>query len=193
MELVIRPTYITDLEKFEWKKKWRAVSITKEKRTRGEYYYAQVVRFFGEDTETDSYDVSTNSKDFAWIGRSTKAVGKMVFSKDPEKPGARIHEEPLWEEREDLMTKKKYKVLVRGTTQWNYTIPVTSENTQKMKSLVGNIGVNQTTLFKVIKGTSHPLSVEENEFFSTDVDSLMSSHFSVGAKKDKEESKPKKQ
>ena len=58
MSLVIHPTYIEDLKKFEWDQKWRAVSICKEKRTKGEFYFAQVVRFYGVDEVRGDFDVS---------------------------------------------------------------------------------------------------------------------------------------
>lgn len=176
MSLVIHPTYIEDLEKFEWDEKWRAVSICKEKRTKGEFYFAQVVRFYGEDEVRGDFDVSEESKDFAWLGRSVIAVGKRKFSDNPETPGKRVYEEAEWEERVNLSTKEKTKVLIKGKRVWNYTIPVNDSNTKKMKSIVGQIGLNQVTEFKMIKGTTYPISVDEKTFFEVSVDDIMKSH-----------------
>lgn len=176
MSLIIYPTYITNLKKFEWEKKWRAITISKEKRTKGEFYFAHIVRFYGEDEVRGEYDVSEDSKDFAWLGRNVKAIGKRTFSKDPETPGKRVYEEAEWEERENLATKEKYKVLVKGKRVWDYTIPVNEENTKLMKSLIGEIGLNQITTFQMLKGTTYPISVDEDTFFKTSVDEVMKNH-----------------
>jgi len=176
MSLIIYPTYITDLKKFEGNKKWRAITISKEKRTKGEFYFAHIVRFYGEDEVRGEYDVSEESKDFAWLGRNVKAIGKRTFSKDPETPGKRIYEEAEWEERENQATKEKYKILVKGKRIWDYTIPVNEENTKLMKSLVGDIGLNQITTFQMLKGTTYPISVDEDTFFKTPVDEVMKNH-----------------
>lgn len=176
MSLIIYPTYITDLKKFEGNKKWRAITISKEKRTKGEFYFAYIVRFYGEDSVRGDYDVSEESKDFAWLGRNVTAIGKRTFSKDPETPGKRIYEEAEWEERENQATKEKYKILVKGKRIWDYTIPVNEENTKLMKSLVGDIGLNQITTFQMLKGTTYPISVDEDTFFKTPVDEVMKNH-----------------
>jgi len=176
MSLIIHPTYITDLKKFEWSKKWRAITISKEKRTKGEFYFAYIVRFYGEDEQRGDYDVSEESKDFAWLGRNVTAIGKRTFSKDPETPGKRIYEEAQWEERENQVTKEKYKVLVKGKRIWDYTIPVNEQNTKLMKSIVGDIGLNQITTFQMLKGTTYPISVDEDTFFKTPVDEVMKNH-----------------
>jgi len=176
MSLIIQPTYITDLKKFEGAKKWRAITISKEKRTKGEFYFAYIVRFYGEDEQRGDYDVSEESKDFAWLGRNVTAIGKRTFSKDPETPGKRIYEEAEWEERENQVTKEKYKVLVKGKRIWDYTIPVNEQNTKLMKSIVGDIGLNQITTFQMLKGTTYPISVDEDTFFKTPVDEVMKNH-----------------
>jgi len=120
--------------------------------------------------------VSEESKDFAWLGRNVKAIGKRTFSKDPETPGKRIYEEAEWEDRENQATKEKYKILLKGKRVWDYIIPVNEENTKLMKSLVGDIGLNQITTFQMLKGTTYPISVDEDTFFKTPVDEVMKNH-----------------
>ena len=47
MSLSIRERFITDLENFTWSKDWRATRIIKERRVDGEYYFASIVRYYG--------------------------------------------------------------------------------------------------------------------------------------------------
>ena len=57
MSLSIPQRYIIDLENFTWGEDWRAIRIIKEKRTDGEYYFASIVRYYGEKEDTHDYDL----------------------------------------------------------------------------------------------------------------------------------------
>ena len=48
MSLQTQENFIKDLESFTWEKDWRATRIIKEKRTTGEFYFAQWLRDCGE-------------------------------------------------------------------------------------------------------------------------------------------------
>jgi len=157
MEMRIKTKYITDMQHFE-PEKWLATIITKEKRNKTDHYFANVVRNYGTTEDTDDYDIGTSNEEFAWIGRHDIAVGKRVFSKDPEKPGTREFEEPVWDIEIDPDTQEETKTLRKGKLVWKYTLPVTDENTKLMKSLIGTIGINRQTNFYIIKGSTIPSS-----------------------------------
>lgn len=175
MSLVIEPKYFNKFTK-EIEKKWKAISITKEKRAEGEFYFAYIIRYYGHDETQGDYDVGEQIDEFAWLGRSHTAVGKRVFSKNPETPGKRVYEEPEWEEVENQVTKEKRKVLVKGRKIWNYTIAANAENTENMKKLIGQIGLNQITTFQVIQGNTTPISVNESVFFDKTVEEILNEH-----------------
>lgn len=168
----IKTKYITDMQHFE-PEKWLATIITKEKRNKTDHYFANVVRNYGTAEDTDDYDIGTSNEEFAWIGRHDIAVGKRVFSKDPEKPGTREFEEPVWDIEIDPDTQEETKTLRKGKLVWKYTLPVTDENTKLMKSLIGTIGINRQTNFYIIKGSTNPIAVDEKTFFANTVDEIM--------------------
>ena len=78
--------FITNLETFTWGKDWRAKRIMKEKRTNGEYYFATIVRYYGETEDTHDYDISPSYADRAILGRVEKFVGKRQHDIDPDSP-----------------------------------------------------------------------------------------------------------
>ena len=76
MSLSIPQKFITDLENFTWSDDWRATRIIKEKRSDGEYFFARIIRFYGEKEDTHDYDIGNTLDETAWLGRSEKFVGK---------------------------------------------------------------------------------------------------------------------
>ena len=178
MEFRLPPIYITDLKTFE-PEKWRAVHLTKERRTKGDFYFGLLVRNYGTDDVSETYDVGDTNEDYVWIGRHEIAVGKSSWSKDPEKPGTRIREDAEWETEQDPVTKKDIQILIKGKRIWKYTMPVTAENTKLLKSMVGTVDMNRATTFQIIKGSTNPISVEEDKFFTKPVVELMSNHMEI--------------
>lgn len=172
MEMRIKTKYITDMENFE-PEKWLAISITKEKRNKEDYYFAHIVRNYGITEDTDDYDIGTTNEEFGWIGRHDIAVGKRVFSKDPEKPGVREFEDPVWDTEVNPDTQEETKTLRKGKLVWKYTLPVNEKNTKLMKSIIGTVGINQQTKFYMIKGSTNPIVIEEKTFFAKNVDEVM--------------------
>jgi len=79
MSLSIQQTFVTDLEKFTWNKDWRATRIIKERRTTGDYFFANIVRYYGEQNVNHDYDIGDTVAETAWLGRNEKFVGKRVF------------------------------------------------------------------------------------------------------------------
>lgn len=168
MSLQIKPNYIENLDDFEWKE-WRASMITREKRTKGDFYFAQVVRYFGIDEETEGYDVGDKKEDFAFLGRYPIAIGDRVYSKDPKKPGVREYVKPVWEEIENQVTKEKTRHLKVGHFIWKYSLPVNEENTERMRNLVGETGSDSATGFQIIEGSQPPVMVTQDELFTQSV------------------------
>jgi len=174
MSLSIQQKFVTDLKAFTWGKDWRATRIIKEKRTNGEYYFANIVRYYGEKEETHDYDVGDTLAETAWLGRNEKFVGKRIFDKDEDSPtfGKRIYSEAVTEiitEDNEKGKPVKREVLIDGKTIYEYTIKVTPENTKKMKELAGAIALNQETQFLFVYGAVPPLSVDPDTFWDTSV------------------------
>ena len=173
MSLSIQENFVTDLEKFTWEKDWRALRIIKEKRTSGEYYFANIIRYYGKIEDSDDYDIGDTFKETAWLGRNEKFVGKRVFDTDHDSPtfGKRIYSpavtETITEEKDGKPVKRE--VLVEGKTIYEYTIPVTKENTEKMQKLAGAVALNQETQFLFVYGASPPLVVDPDTFWKTSV------------------------
>lgn len=174
MSLTVPQRFITDLENFSWGEDWRATRIIKEKRSDGEYYFARIVRYYGEKNETHDYDIADTYLEMAWIGRNEKFVGKRIFDKDSDSPsfGKRIYSEAVTE----IITEKNLKgkpiereVLVDGKVIYQYTIPVTAENTKKMKTLQGAIALNQETELLFVYGARPPHSLDPDTFWTSTV------------------------
>lgn len=174
MSLSIPTRFITDLDSFTWGKDWRATRIIKEKRTDGEYYFAKIVRYYGEKEDTHDYDIAESYIESAWLGRNEKFVGKRTHDRDPDSPtfGKRIYSEAITETITEKNLKGKpveREVLVEGKTIYEYTLPVTKANTEKLKELQGAIALNQETQFLFIYGASPPYVVDPDTFWGTSV------------------------
>ncbi len=180
MSLSIQQRFITDLEKFEWGNRWRATRIIKEKRTNGEYYFASIVRYYGEKEDTHDYDIGETYKESAWLGRLEKFVGKRIFDTDHDSPtfGKRIYNPAITEtisEEDDKGKLTTREVLVEGKTIYEYTLPVNEKNTKKMKELAGAIALNQETIFLFIYGASPPYTVDPDTFWNSSVGDYLQS------------------
>jgi len=174
MSLSIQQNFVTDLKTFTWGKDWRATRIIKERRTDGEYYFASIVRFYGEKEETHDYDVGETLDETAWLGRNEKFVGKRGWDMDPDSPtrGKRIYTEAVTETITEENSRGKTiqrEVLIEGKTIYEYTIKVNAENTKKMKELAGPIALNQETQFLFVYGAVPPLAVEPETFWGISV------------------------
>lgn len=180
MSLKIPERFITDLENFTWGEDWRATRIIKEKRSDGEYYFANIIRFYGEKENTHDYDLGTSRSESAWLGRNEKFVGKRMHDRDPDSPtfGKRIYSEAVTEKITEPDKKGRpveREVLVEGKTIYEYTIPVNTENTKKMKSLIGAIALNQETQLLFIYGVNPPIAVMPDTFWKTSVNDYLTS------------------
>lgn len=174
MSLSVPQRFITDLENFSWGEDWRAIRIMKEKRSDGEFYFARIVRYYGEKEDTHDYDISETYMESAWLGRNEKFVGKRVFDKDSDSRtfGKRIYSEAVTETitEKDLKGKPiEREVLVDGKVIYEYTIPVTAENTKKMKTLQGAIALNQETELLFVFGARPPHSLDPETFWTSTV------------------------
>jgi len=172
--------FITNLENFTWGKDWRATRIIKEKRVDGEYYFANIVRYYGEKEDTHDYDIADTIAESAWLGRNEKFVGKRIHDTDPDSKtfGKRIYSEAITEtitEKDSKGRPIEREVLIDGKTVYEYTLPVTKENTEKIKELAGAIALNQETLFLFIYGANPPLTVDPDTFWSTKVSDYLNS------------------
>lgn len=181
MSLSIPEKFITDLENFTWSKDWRATRIIKEKRSDGEYYYANIVRFYGEKEHTHDYDVGDTMGEMAWLGRNEKFIGKRIWKSDPNDLTRR---ERAWsapvteiiEEEDEKGNPTSREILIEGKTIYDYTLKVNVENTKKIKSLVGAIALNQETEFLFVYGAGvPPYSVDPETFWETSVKDYLQS------------------
>lgn len=180
MSLTIPEKFITNLENFTWGDDWRATRIIKEKRTTGEFYFANIVRYFGEKENTHDYDISESMQETAWLGRNEKFVGKRTTDLDRDSPtfGKRIYTEAITEtitEKDSKGRPVEREVLVEGKTIYEYTIPVTKANTDKMKTLAGAIALNQETQFLFVYGAKPPLAVDPEIFWNNSVGDYLKS------------------
>ena len=174
MSLSIKQNFVTDLKSFTWGKDWRATRIIKEKRTDGDYYYANIVRYYGEKEETHDYDIGETYAESAWLGRNEKFVGKRGWITDPDDQTRRkrAYSEPVIEteeEDDESGNRVSRQVLVKGKTIYEYTIKVNEDNTKKMKELAGAIALNQETQFLFVYGAVPPLIVDPETFWETSV------------------------
>lgn len=180
MSMSIPQRFITNLETFTWAKDWRALRIIKEKRTNGEYYFASIVRYYGETEDTHDYDIGNTIADIAILGRVQKFVGKRITDVDPDSPtfGKRIYTKAITEMITDEDSKGKLRereVIVEGKTIYDYTLPVNAENTKKMKELQGQIAMNQETKFLYVYGAVPPYSVPPETFWNISVKDYLQS------------------
>jgi len=180
MSLSIRQRFITDLENFTWHKDWRATRIIKERRSDGEYYFANIIRYYGEKEDTHDYDVGETHDESAWLGRNEKFVGKRVHDRDPDSStfGKRIYSEAITEtitESDQKGRPIERQILVEGRTIYEYSIPVNEENTKKMKSLVGAIALNQETQLLFVYGINAPNVVMPDTFWKISVNDYLTS------------------
>lgn len=174
MSLSIKERYVKDLENFTWGQDWRATRIIKERRVDSDYYFASILRYYGEKEDTHDYDLGDSFAESAWIGRNEKFVGKRTHDVDPDSPtfGKRVYSEAITETITETDTKGKpieRELLIEGKTIYEYTIPVNEKNTEKMKTLAGAIGLNQETLFLFIYGAVPPLRVDPEIFWDKSV------------------------
>jgi len=180
MSLSIQDKFITDLDSFTWDKDWRATRIIKEKRTDGDYYFASIIRYYGEKAESSDYDIGDTYAEMAWLGRNEKFVGKRVHDTDHDSPtfGKRIYTPAVTETITEENSRGKpisREVLVEGKTIYEYTIKVNPENTKKMKTLAGAIALNQDTKFLFVYGAVPPTIVEPEIFWNTSVKDYLNS------------------
>lgn len=174
MSMSIQENFVRDLENFTWEKDWRAMRIIKELRTSGEFFFAHIVRFYGEKENTHDYDIGDTAAETAWLGRNETFVGKRDWDTDSDSPtfGKRINKPAVTEEitvQDSKGKPVKREVLIEGKTVYEYTIPVTKENAEKMKKLAGAVSLNQETQFLFIQGASPPLVVDPDTFWTTSV------------------------
>lgn len=174
MSLSIQDNFVKDLENFTWEKDWRATRIIKEKRVGGEFYFANIIRYYGEKDDSKDYDIGDTYAETAWLGRNEKFVGKRKWDTDHDSKtfGERINSPAVTEEITVADAKGKpvkREVLIEGKTIYEYTIPVTKENTEKIKKLAGATSLNQETQLLFIYGAAPPLVVDPDVFWSTTV------------------------
>jgi len=174
MSMSIKQNFVTDLENFSWDKDWRASRIVKEKRVDGEYYFASIIRYYGEKDDSHDYDIGDTIAESAWLGRNEKFVGKRVtdLDRDSKTFGKRIWTQPITEiieEEDDKGKPTTREVLVDGKTIYEYTIKVTPENTKRMQSIAGAVSLNQETQFLFVYGAVPPLAVDPETFWQTSV------------------------
>lgn len=182
----IAENIVEDLKVFQWEK-WRAITINKEKRKDGDFYFATLVRNYSEPDSNFDYDLGTSRSEYCKIGRIIEFVGKRILDVKDGSPtfGKRINlpaktEEIEYLDRGEKKTKivlKSEKGILQGRRIWGYNIPANSENTKKMQGLVGSLSMTKSTNFSVIRGNQNPISVGEKLFFSKTVDELFDEHF----------------
>lgn len=182
--LKIEEKEISNFKNFRWGEEWRAITISKEQRMDKDYYFTQIVKFYGKQDNTFEYDVGRSSDEFAWIGRKERFVGRMGPDKDPDSKtfGQRIEFPPETENIEIIDSKgktKKKTVLKKGRIVYDFTLPVNDANTKNIKTLIGPISVNKQTVFQVVAGNEPPVSVTQEVFFDNTVGEIMTSHLKL--------------
>jgi len=188
MSFVIEQKYIEDVKNFSYDH-WRAVSITKEQRKGNDYYFAQIVKYYGNGPDSYDYDIGNNSSEFAYIGRKEEYVGIRGPDTDPESKtfGKRITypAETRVDTYIDHGVEKIRTVLVKGKKIYVFTLPVNTENTSNIKKLIGPVSITKQTTFKMLTGTQNPISVTEEVFFNNTVDEIMTQHYNLLSKSKK--------
>lgn len=180
MSLTIPQRFITNLDDFTWGQDWRATRIIKEKRVDGEFYFANIIRYYGTEEDTHDYDIAESYQEMAWLGRNEKFVGKRIHDTDPDSKtfGKRIYSEAITEtitEKDGKGRPVEREVLVDGKVIYEYIIPVTKENTAKLKTLAGAIALNQETQFLFVYGANPPIIVEPETFWDVSVSNYLQS------------------
>jgi len=180
-QLKIRERYIKNLKDFTWGKDWRAVNLIKERRVSGDVYFGLVVRYYGTTDGIDDYDIGDRSKDYLWLGRHEKFVGKRITDMDPNSKTAlqRIWQEPKTEKEiiiNDEGFEEEIEDLVDGRVIFEYDLKDTPENVKLLKTLVGQVDLDKMTTFAFIEGNTPPISVDETTFFGTPVKKFLSAH-----------------
>lgn len=180
MSLSIKQNFVTNMETFTWGKDWRATRIIKEKRTDGEYYFANITRFYGEKEHTHDYDIGDTINETAWLGRNEKFVGKREWRTNPTDPTRRERAwtAPVTEtitEEDNTGKPVTREVLVEGKVIYEYTLKVNAENTKKMKELQGAIALNQETQFLFVYGAVPPLVLDPETFWNSTVSDYLQS------------------
>ena len=186
MSMQIAENIVEDLKEFQWEK-WRAITINKEKRKNGDFYFATLVRNYSEPGSDFDYDLGTSRDEQCKIGRIIEFVGERIKDLKDGSPtfGKRIFlpaktEEIEYLDRGEKKTKtvlKTEKGILQGKRIWGYNIPANPENSKKMQGLVGSLSMTKYTNFTVIRGNQNPISVNEKLFFANNVDELFDEHF----------------
>lgn len=188
MSFQVEQTYIIDIENFKWED-WRAMVLSKEQRRNKDYYFASLIRFYGNEEGSFDYDIGNKSDELAFIGRKEVFVGERGPDKDPKSKtfGQRITFPAQTEEQEylDHGVEKTRTVLVKGRKVYEFNLPVNEKNTLLVKKLIGPLTVNKQTTFQMLAGTQRPVSVSQDIFFSKSVDDIMTEHLSLLASKQK--------
>lgn len=156
--LQIDTNYVTDFDKFQWGKEFRAERIWRELRSDGEYLFASMRRNYGNIDEVGAIDLGTKKEDYWWIGREEDRVGERVFDTNPRSDtfGQRKYEEPptIVEEQFNEETQKWEKVSYKdGRLIYKYRCPATDDFLKKFQSLVGNLDNGKTTQLIFIFGS----------------------------------------
>jgi len=180
-QLKIREKYVKNLPDFTWGKDWRAVNLIKERRVSGDVYFGLVVRYYGTSEGTDDYDIGDRSKDYLWLGRHEKFVGKRVTDVNPD---SKTRMERIWlppkTEKEIIINEDGFEEeiedLVEGRVIFEYDLPDTPANVKLLKTLVGQVDLDKLTTFAFIQGSTPPVSVDEDTFFNTSVKKFLSAH-----------------
>jgi len=180
-QLKIREKYVKNMKEFTWGKDWRAVHLTKERRVTGDVYFGLIVRYYGTTEGTDDYDIGDRSKDYLWLGRHEKFVGKRVTDMNPD---SKTRMQRIWlppkTEKEIIINDEGFEEeiedLVEGRVIFEYDLPDTAENVKQLKTLVGQVDLDKMTTFAFIEGNTPPTSVDEDTFFHTSVKKFLKAH-----------------
>lgn len=186
MSLQIEENIIEDLENFKWEK-WRAVTLNKEKRKDGDFYFGTLVRNYSEKDSLYDYDIGQTRAEYCKIGRIVEFVGNRILDLEPDSPtfNKRVFTKPETEVVTylDRGEEKKKTVLVvrKGVAQgkkiWGFNIPDTKDNVEKLEGLVGPLDMTKRTNLTIIKGNQYPISADEKSFFTKSVDEMFEAHF----------------
>ena len=182
MSLKIDQNYIEDLSDFKWED-WRGISITKEQRKNKDYYFATIIKYYGNQEDSFDYDIGNRSDEIAYIGRKEVYVGERGPDTNPKSKtfGQRITFPAETEEVEyvDRGETKIRTVLIKGRIIFEFTLLVNEKNTANIKKLIGPLAVNKQTSFNVISGTQPPIGVTESIFFDSTVEQVMEKHMNL--------------
>ena len=182
MSFKIEQNYITDLTDFNWED-WRAIIMTKEQRKNKDYYFATIIKYYGNQDDSFDYDIGNRSDEIAYIGRKEVFVGERGPDTNPKSKtfGQRITF-PAETEEEEYLHRGETKIrtnLVKGRRIFEFTLPVNEKNTANMKKLIGPLAINKQTSFNVISGTQPPIGITEKIFFETTVEKVMEKHLNI--------------